>query len=171
MIHQVILDTGPLLDLLLYRLWSGQGRAVDENRMVCRQKFNVSPEQLSRFLGNCTKLIFVPGVFVEIGRLARDEFRVSARRARETALSLFWRVTIRELMLMGVDERWARFLLLDGRHVEELGPTDASLIRCAKDASERAPILTHDEALWGLCHKESVPCMVTSEILVHLYSI
>jgi hypothetical protein len=170
-INQVILDTGPLLDLLLYRYWRDQGRPVDESRLLCRKQFNVSPEDLSRFLGNCTTLIFVPGVFVEIGRLAREEFRVSARRARETALSLFWRSTIRELRFMGVDERWARFLLLDGRHVEELGPTDASLVRCAKDASERAPILTHDEPLWRLCHKESVPCMVTSEILVHLYSI
>lgn len=170
MITRVILDTGPLLDLLLYRFWSVQGRPIDESRLLCRRRFNVSPKELSRFLGNCTERIFVPGVLVEVGRLARDEFRLPARRSRGIALSVFWRVAIRELTLMGVDERWTQFLLLDRKHVEEVGPTDAALIRCAKDASERAPILTHDEPLWGLCHKEGVPCMVTSEILVHLYS-
>lgn len=170
MIVRVILDTGPLLDLLLYRYWSEQGHPIDDSRLLCRKQFNVSPEQLSRFLGNCRELIFVPGVLVEVGRLAREELRRSARRSRGMTLSLFWQVAIRELTRMGVDERWAPFLLLEGKHVEEIGPTDAALIRCARDASERAPILTHDEPLWGLCHKEGVPCMVTSEILVHLYS-
>ena len=171
MIASVILDTGPLLDLLLYRFWSDQGHPIDENRLLCRKHFNVSLEQLSRFLGNCKEIISVPGVLVEVGRLARDELRLPARRTRGMALYLFWRVAIRELRLMGVDERWTRFLLLDEKHVEQVGPTDAALIRCAKDASEHAFILTHDEPLWGICKKERVPCMVTSEILVHLYSI
>jgi len=49
MIASVILDTGPLLDLLLYRFWSDQGHPIDENRLLCRKRFNVSLEQLSRF--------------------------------------------------------------------------------------------------------------------------
>lgn len=170
MINQVILDTGPLLDLLLYRYWRDQGRPVDESRLLCRKQFSVSPEQLSEFLGNCTGIIFVPGVVVEVGRLARDEIRLSRPRSRRMVLSLFWRLAIRELELMGADERWTRFLLLEGRHVEEVGPTDAALIRCARDAGEHAPILTHDELLWGLCRKQRVPCMVTSEILRWIYT-
>jgi len=52
-IPRVILDTRPLFDLLLSRFWSEQGRPIDENRLACRKQFNVSPEQLSRFLGMC----------------------------------------------------------------------------------------------------------------------
>lgn len=162
----MILDAGPLLDLLLYRYWSEQGRPIDDNRLVCRKQFNVGPEQLSRFLGTCRAIIFVPGVFVEVGRLARDEIRRSTRRAQDRALALFWRVAIRELRLMGADERWTKFLLLDSKFVEELGPADAALISCAQEAAEeRVPILTHDERLWGRCQRERIPCMVTSDIL------
>ncbi len=166
MIVRVILDTGPLLDLLLYRYWSEQGHPIDDSRLLCRKQFNVSPEQLSRFLGTCRAIIFVPGVFVEVGRLARDEIGRSTGRAQGRPLGLFWRVAIRELQLMGADERWTKFLLLDGKFVEELGPTDAALIRCAQEAAEeRVPILTHDERLWGRCRREGITCMITSEIL------
>lgn len=162
----MILDTGPLLDLLLYRFWSEQGRPIDENRLACRKQFNVSPEQLSRFLGDRRGIICVPGVFVEVGRLARDEIGRSAGRSREASLAPFWRVAIRELQRMGVDERWTRFLLLDQGLIEEVGPTDAALIRCAQETGEeRVPILTHDEPLRGRCRRQGVSCMLTSEIL------
>jgi hypothetical protein len=69
---RIILDTGPLLDLLLYRFWSEQGRSVDHSRLVCRKQFNISPEQISRFLERHQSIIVVPGVFVEVDRRARD---------------------------------------------------------------------------------------------------
>lgn len=164
MISRIILDTGPLLDLLLYRFWSEQSRPVDENVLICRKQFNVGPEQLSRFLGNCQGITFVPGVFVEVGRIARDILRHSTQRG--ISMAPFWRFTIRELKQMGVDERWTKFLSLDRKLIEELGPTDAALIRCAHEAGEeRTPILTHDEHLRGRCRREGVSCMVTSEIL------
>jgi hypothetical protein len=155
---------------LLYRFWSEQGRPIDENRLVCRKQFNVGPKQLSQFLGTCRSIIFVPGVFVEVGRLARDEIGRSSGTSRETSLASFWRVAIRELQRMGADERWTRFLLLDRALIEELGPTDAAIVRCAQETGEeRVPILTHDEPLKGRCRRQSVSCMLTSEILVWLY--
>jgi hypothetical protein len=153
----------------LYRFWSDQSRPIDENRLVCSKQFNVSPLQLSRFLGSCQRIILVPGVIVEVGRLARDEL-VHPTGSREFSLAPFWRLTIRELKLMGIDERWTSFLLLDGEIVGELGPTDAALIRCAQElGQEHIPILTHDQPLWGHCRKVHVSCMVTSEILPWLY--
>lgn len=170
MIPRVILDTGPLLDFLLYRFWSEQGRPIDENRFACRKQFNVSPEQLSRFLGMRRGVIFVPGVFVEVGRLARDEIGRSAGQSRGASLPQFWRIAIRELQQMNAEERWVRFLSLDQALVEELGPTNAALIRCAQGTGEeRVAILTHDHFLWGLCRSQDVSCMLTSEILGWLY--
>lgn len=170
MIPRVIIDTGPLFDLLLSRFWSEQGRLIDENRLACRKQFNVSPEQLSRFLGLYREIIFVPGVFVEVGRLARDEIGRSARQSRGTSLTPFWRIAIRELQQMNADERWVRFLSLDQTLIEELGPTYAALIRCAEEmGEERVEILTHDEALRGRCLRLRVSCILTSEILGRLY--
>lgn len=166
MIPRVILDTGPLLDLLLYRFWSEQGRPIDENRLACRKQFNVSPEQLSRFLGMCRGVICIPAVFVEVGRLARDEIGRWAGRPRGMSLAPFWRIAIRELQQMNTEERWSRFLSLDQTLIEELGPTDAALIRCAQETGEeRVAILTHEQFLWGLCRSQDVSCMLTSEIL------
>ncbi len=163
MIRGVILDSGPLLDLLLYRFWTNRGHSIDVNRLTCSSRFNVSPLQLSRFLGSCRRIILVPGVIVEVGRLARNEVVYS--------LAPFWRCTIRELTLMGIDEKWTRFLLFDGKVVEEFGPTDAALIRCAQELSQEGiPILTHDQPLRGHCRKSHVSCMVTSEILPWLYT-
>ena len=170
MIPRVILDTGPLFDLLLSRFWGEQGRSIDENRLACRKQFNVSPEQLSRFLGMCRGIIFVPGVFVEVGRLARDELGRSAGQSRGMSLTPFWRVVLRDLQQMNAEERWARFLSLDQALIEELGPTDAALIRCAQETGEeRVAILTHDQFLWGLCRSQDVSCMLTSQILEWLY--
>ena len=170
MIPRVIIDTGPLFDLLLYRFWREQGRPIDENRLNCRKQFNVSPEQISRFLGLCQGIIFVPGVFVEVGRLARDELGRSAGQSRGMSLTPFWRIAIRELQQMNADERWARFLSLDQTLIEEFGPTDAALIRCAEEmGEERVEILTHDEALRGRCLRLHVSCILTSEILERLY--
>lgn len=164
MVRRVILDTGPLLDLLLYRFWSERGRPIDENQLICRRQFNVSPKQLSRFLGNCQSVIFVPGVFVELERLARDKLGRSTQRGM--SLAPFWRFTITELRRMGMDEKWTRLLSLDRRLIEEFGPTEAALIRCAQETGEqRIPILTHDRPLGGLCRREGIPCMVTSDIL------
>lgn len=154
MTSRVILDTGPLFDLLLSRFWSGQGRPNDENRLACCKQFNVRPEQLSRFLGMCQGIIIVPGVVVEIGRLARDEIERSGGQRRGTSLAPFWRLVIRELQQVNADERWARFLSLDQGLIEEFGPTDTALIRCAQETGEeRVPILTHDEHLWGRCQQ------------------
>lgn len=165
-IPRVILDTGPLLDLLLYRFWSEQGRPVDENRLTCRTKFNISPDHISQFLGMCRNIIFVPGVIVEVGRLARDEIGRTPGKSSVLSPAAFWRFAIRELHQMGADERWTRFLLLDQTLIEELGPTDAALIRCAEEMGERrAPIFTHDEPLWGRCRRQGVACIITSEIL------
>ncbi len=170
MIPRVIIDTGPLFDLLLFRFWSEQGRPIDENRLNCRKQFNVSPEQLSRFLGMCRGIIFVPGVFVEVGRLARDELGRSAGQSRGRSLTPFWRIAIRELQQMNADERWTRFLSLDQALIEEFGPTDAALIRCAQETGEeRAAILTHDKPLRGRCRRQRIPCMLTSGILEQLY--
>lgn len=158
MVRGVILDTGPLLDLLLYRFWTEQGRSIDQARLICSMQFNVSPLDLSRFLGACRRKILVPGVIVEVGRLARSKV--------VHPLAPFWRLAVRELRLMGIEEKWTKFLLLDGRVIGEFGPTDAALIRCAEELTqERIPILTHDQPLWGHCQKVHVSCMVTSEIL------
>jgi len=166
---RVILDTGPLLDLLLHRFWGEHGHPIDESRLVCRKQFNVSPTQLARFLGTCRSIIFVPGVIVEMGRLARDEIGHSGGKPNRISLAPFWRVAIRELERMGVDERWIKFLLLDRKLIEELGPTDAALIRCAREVGEeRIPILTHDQHLWGRCRSERISCMMTSDILGRL---
>lgn len=163
MLRDVILDTGPLLDLLLYRFWSEQGRPVDETRLICSKQFSVTPLQLFRFLGSCRRIVLVPGVIVEIGQLGRNEIVGSLAR--------FWRFTIRELELMRIDEKWTRFLLLDRQVVEQFGPTDAALIRCAQELSEEhIPILTHDQPLWGYCRKTRISCMVTSEILSSVYT-
>lgn len=166
MTSRVILDTGPLFDLLLFRFWSVQGRPIDENRLNCRKQFNVSPEQLSRFLGMCRGIIFVPSVFVEVGQLVRDEIGHSAGQPREISLAPFWRLVIRELHQMNVEEKWVRFLSLDQGLIEEFGPTDAALIRCAQETGEeRVPILTHDQHLWGRCQQQRISSMLTSEIL------
>ena len=171
MVRGVILDAGPLLDLLLYRFWTDQRRPVDENRLICTQ-LGVSPQQLSRFLGSCPRIFLVPGVIVEVGRLAREEVVYWRGKAKKLSLASFWRLTIRELKLMGIDEKWTKFFFLDRKIVEELGPTDAALIRCAQELSqERIPILTHDQPLWGQCHKVHVSCMVTSEILPWIYTV
>ena len=162
---RIILDTGPLLDLLLCRFWSEQGRPIDENRLICRKQFHIGPEQLSMFLGRYQSIIVVPGVFVEVGRLARDELGYAAGQFRKLPLALFWRVAIRELRQMGIEERWTSFLSLDQTLVEELGPTDTALIRCSQETGEeRVPILTHDQHLHGKCKKRQISCLHTSEI-------
>lgn len=164
MVTRVILDTGPFLDLLLYGFWTERGRSVDESQLVCRSKFNVSPEQLSRFLGNCLSIIFVPGVLVEIERLARD--KIGRAVSRRMSLAPFWRYTVTELGRMRVDEKWTKLSSLDTALIEDLGPTDAALIRCSQETGQqRIPILTHDEPLWGICRREGIACMVTSDIL------
>jgi len=167
---RIIVDTGPLLDLLLYRFWRERGRAINENRLICWKQFNVSPEQISQFLGRYQGIIVVPGVFVEVGRLARDELGHAAGQSRELPLAPFWRVVIRELRQMGVEERWVRFLSLDQTLVEELGPTDTALIHCSQETrEERVPILTHDQPLHGQCRRQQISCILTSEILDRLY--
>jgi len=167
---RIIVDTGPLLDLLLYRFWSEQGRSIDDNRLTCWKQFNVSPEQISRFLGRYQSIIVVPGVFVEVGRRVRDELGHATRQARELPLAPFWRVVFRELRQMSIEERWASFLSLDQALVDELGPTDTALIRCSQETEEeRVPILTHDQPLHGRCRRQQVSCILTSEILDRLY--
>jgi len=167
---RLILDTGPLLDLLLYRFWSEQGRSIDENRLMCRKKFNVSPEQISRFLVRYQSIIVMPGVFVEVGRLARGQLGQSTGQSRELPLAPFWRIVTRELHQMGVEERWVSFLSLDHTLLEQFGPTDAALMHCAQETGEeRAPILTHDQPLYGRCRRQQISCILTSEILQRLY--
>ncbi|MBM4258670.1 MAG: hypothetical protein FJ147_22560 [Deltaproteobacteria bacterium] len=168
---RLILDTGPLLDLLLYRFWSEQGRSIDENRLECRKQFNVSPKQISQFLGRHQGIIVVPGVFVEVGRLAQVELGRTAGQPREFSLGPFWRVATRELRQMSVEERWISFLSLDQTLLEGFGPTDAALIRCAQETGEeRVPILTHDQPLHGRCRRQQISCILPSEILQRLYS-
>lgn len=170
MASRVILDTGPLFDLLLFRFWSERGRHIDENRFICSKQFNVSLELLSRFLGRYHEIVSVPGVFVEIGRLARDELGRSAGQSRGASLAPFWGIATRELRQMNLDERWTKFLSLDQNQIEEFGPTDAALIRCAQETGEeRTEILTHDAPLWGRCRRQGVSCILTSEILARLY--
>ena len=166
---RLILDTGPLFDLLLFRFWSEQGHSIEENRLTCRKQYNVSPEQISRFLGKHQSIIIVPGVFVEVGRLARDQLGRSTRQSRELSLASFWRIVFRELRQMDIEERWASFLSFDQTLLEEFGPTDASLIRCAQETGEeRVPILTHDQPLYGRCRRQQISCILTSEILSQL---
>jgi rRNA-processing protein FCF1 len=168
--QRIILDTGPLLDLLLYQFWKEQGYSIDENRLQCRKQFNVSPEQISRFLGVQQSILVVPGVFVEMGRLARDAIGRVPNRAKGGSLASFWGIATRELRQMRIDEKWTTFLSLEQNAIEEVGPTDAALMRCAQDTGEeRVPILTHDEALRGRCHKQQIRCLLTSEILGQLY--
>lgn len=170
MASRVILDTGPLFDLLLFRFWSERGRPIDENRFNCSKQFHVSLKQLSQFLGRYHEIVSVPGVFVEIGRLARDELGRSTGQLGKVSLAPFWGIAIRELRQMNLDERWTEFLSLDQVQIEELGPTDAALIRCAQETGEeRIEILTHDAPLRGQCHKQGVSCILTSEILARLY--
>jgi hypothetical protein len=167
---RIIVDTGPLFDLLLFRFWSEQGRPIDENRLACRKQFNVSPKEISQFLGRHQGIIVVPGVFVEIGRLARDELIHTAKQSKEPPLGRFWRAATREFRQMGIEERWASFLSLDQTLVEEFGPTDTALIRCSQETGEeRVPILTHDHPLHGKCRRQQISCKLTSEILQALY--
>jgi hypothetical protein len=168
---RLILDTGPLFDLLLFRFWNGQGRPIDENQLECRKQFNVSPEQISRFLGRYQSIIVVPGVFVEVGRLARGILNRSLGSGKRELVASFWRFALRELQQMSIDEQWIRLLLLDSQLLEDFGPTDATLIRCAQETGEeRVSILTHDQPLHGRCRRQQISCILTSEILQRLYA-
>ncbi|MGE0820877.1 MAG: hypothetical protein AB7G75_00425 [Candidatus Binatia bacterium] len=167
---RLILDTGPLLDLLLHRFWSEQGRSIDENQLQCRKQFNVSPEQISKFLGRHQSIIVVPGVFVEVGHHAQVQLGKATKQSGELPLAPFWRMVVRELRQMNVEERWISFVSLEQTLLEDFGPTDATLIRCAQETGEeRMPILTHDRSLHGRCRRLQISCKLTSELLGELY--
>jgi hypothetical protein len=149
----LILDTGPIRELIAYR-------AVNELRFFSldRELANfVSPEayrNCTAFLSSFRKKVTTASAVAELNFWIRDTGSTGQRE--------LWQLVHEEFSRIGMDEETIRFLDMDLDLVARYGPTDVSLLEIARrNVSQNPVVLTLDTRLYGEC----LEAQISSELL------
>jgi hypothetical protein len=152
----LILDTGPLRELVAYR-------AVNELRFtnLRSELTNLADsnayQKCGAFLSFFGKKISSPCVVAELNLWIRKTPTVGQRR--------LWQLAREEFTNMSLDEYLIRFLDMDLNLVVKYGPTDGSLIEIARQNINQQPVvLTLDSKLYGECCKSQIDSELFGQI-------
>lgn len=153
----LILDTGPIRELVLYHAVSEFGfeRLRNELRFI---KDAESYGRCSEFVGTFSnRLTTSAGVVVELYHW----IRATAEHGR----SKLWGRVYDEFRNMGMYEEVVRLLVMDASLVVRCGPVDASLLQLARRHRAHNPlILTVDWSFHGECTKSGLKVSHLEEI-------
>jgi hypothetical protein len=148
----LILDTGPIRELVLYHAVSEFGfeKLRDELRFI------KDAESYNR-----NRLTTTAGVVVELYHWIRA--------TEEHGRSKLWGRVYDEFQNMGMDEELVQLLLMDESLVVRCGPVDASLLQLARLHFAHNPlILTVDWSFHGECTKSGLKVSHLDEITARI---
>lgn len=155
--HLLILDTGPLWELVLYgcvvRLGFEKRRTdltfVRETRQY---------DRLSSFIGSFRKRTTTPGVIAEISR------RIQDTRPGHSAVWVLFR---NELVQMGMEEELIKLLEMPTELVSAYGAVDTSILSLGLRHSALRPcILTGDNPLRQECQNHRLDARHICEVVL-----
>jgi hypothetical protein len=152
----VIVDTGPIWELILFRAVNELGFASLRNNL---QPFYTPQayENCGDFLSSFGKKITSSSVVAELYRKIRDTDPNGHRR--------LWQQVYEEFTNMEMDEDIVKLLDMDLELVSNRGPIDVSLIEIARRNSNQDPvILTLDTKLHAECRKAQIGSALLIEV-------
>lgn len=152
----MILDTGPLRELLAYRAVTQLGFKKLErelNHLHDEERYG----RCSDFLAAFRKKTTAAGVIVELGTWIRStDFG---------GRLLLWALLCDEFRRMGMDEHSVALLDMPIGEVAKHGPTDISLLHHARENVRHKPVvLTIDTQLWSACYGVPVEAKTLQQI-------
>ena len=152
----VILDTGPLWELVLYQAVTQLGFVSLRRNLT----HFVSPEAYS----NCGSFLAAFGQRVTSASVVAELYR-HIRKTEPRGHSQLWKQVYEEFERMGMDEHVVKLLEMAPDLVTLYGPTDASLIEIAQRNIRQTPvILTLDNRLHAECKRSQI----RSDLLVQV---
>jgi hypothetical protein len=152
----VIIDTGPIRELITYHAVYGFG--FNSLRPELKHLVSVEAyENCGRFLTSFRKRITSASVVAELYYWIRDTDRTGQKR--------LWERAREEFENMGMEENVVRLLDMDLNLVAKYGPTDVSLIEIARQNRPQKPvILTLDNRLYAECWKAQIGSSLLGEV-------
>lgn len=146
-----ILDTGPLLELLVIRYQESFGaKWPDPHFQIHSLVTSADVSMFTAFLAGARgRLRTTAGVVAEMNRTVQE-----ARKFGGPAVpARFWSLAREEFRQLQVDERLVRLLDMQSRSLSEFGPTDASLLALAdaEDTPKPCTVLTGDSDFFRRC--------------------
>ena len=152
----LILDTGPLWELLSFLAVTRLGyKKLQKNLRHFRDDRQY--QLYSNFVAQFRRKTTTAGVVVELYRFIRE--------TENTGQLELWEELYREFRQMGMDEQAVSLLTMPIADVAKRGPTDMSLISCARDNAAAKPVvLTIDRELWSLCRRIPIDSVTLDEI-------
>jgi len=152
----VIVDTGPLWELVLYRAVK-ELRFVNLERDLTHFVSREAYENCGSFLFSFRKKTTSASVVAELYGKIQD----TQRKGR----SQLWGLVYEEFRNMSMDEDVVRLLDMQSDFVAKYGPTDVSLIEIARQNVDQKPvILTLDSQLYTECMR----AQIRSDLLIQV---
>jgi hypothetical protein len=152
----VIVDTGPIWELVLYRAvkelsFASLGR--DLKHFVSSEAYENCGSFLSSFKKRTTSAAVVAELYLKI------------RGTQQNGHPQLWNLVYEEFRSMSMDEDVVKLLDMQADLVAKYGPTDVSLIEIARQNLDQKPvILTLDGRLRDACLK----AQIRSDLLVEV---
>jgi len=154
----LILDTGPLWELVLYRCIDQlrfESLKPDLTHLRERHHYN----SLTQFVGSFRRRTTTPGVVAEISRRIRNTPKQGHPQ--------FWRLVRTEFFQMRMDEELIKLLDMPLDLVAAFGAVDASVLKLGLLHSASHPcILTGDEALLRECQNHRLHAIHIREVVL-----
>lgn len=158
-----LLDTGPLIDLLVLRyLAESRRRWPDSKFQFQALRTPLDQEDFEKFVkANRGYLGTSSGVITEIYRfLQRAENEVRPPRAQKDFRNASWRLVCATLRDLEIDERTVPVVEMKEQALADFGPTDAGLLALAMRSGDEVGggivVLTADRGLVELCRRHEM---------------
>lgn len=152
----LIMDTGPIWELILYRAVKELGFAGLKRNLTYFVD-SEAYETCGNFLSSFRKKTTSASVVAQLHTFIRGTDRQGRRQ--------LWAQVYDEFEKMGMDEDVVRLLDMDPDLIAKYGPTDVSLLEIARrNLKQRPVILTLDSPLHSECRKAGIQ----SELLIEV---
>lgn len=153
----LILDTGPLWELVLYSAVNELGFETLKQEL---RHLSGKPDykRLTDFIASFSKRTTTPHVVGEISS--------KIRKTREKGHSAIWGVVYREFLNMGMDEDVMKLLGMPQQLVSDFGVVDAGILRLASSLGRMKPlVLSIDGALIAECRRAGLDARDMWEVI------
>ncbi len=153
----LILDTGPLWELILYSaVHNLRFRKLESELLYLKTKDSFN--KLSEFIAFSKGRVTTPHVVSEIS------FRIV--RTEEKSKASLWNLVYDEFRSMGMDEELFKLLLMPPESVARIGAVDVSIFQLGANYSfSEAIVLSLDNALIAECNDAGIIAKHISEVI------
>lgn len=152
----LVVDTGPIWELVLYRAVKVLGFASLE-RNLTHFVSSETYDHCGSFLSSFRKKTTSASVVAQLYSFIRETDRAGQRH--------IWAQVYEEFERMGMDEDVVKLLDMDADLIAKYGPTDVSLIEIARrNLSQKPVILTLDAPLHSECRKAGISARLLIEV-------